>query len=394
MFVLIKNGNVFTPQAVGKKDILVCAGKIVQIADQIEAPAGLPAEVIDASGMSVTPGIVDAHIHMLGAGGGDGPDTRSSLVHLSVIARAGVTTAVGTLGLDTMGYGPRELYIRARALEREGLSTYILTGSYALPSVTITGSVPTDIVFVDKVIGLKMAMREVLSKSPDEELFKQVIVEVMRAGRWSAKAGVVVAHQGDVPGSLGWVCGAMEELMIPRKHFVATHINRSPAVLNDAIDCAKRGMILDLTGNIPMPETVAASKALRLMMEAGVPMENITFSSDSGAYYNVAGKDVVLPVNVCIKELRLMVKNEGISLSDALTPLTVNPARLYGLSGAKGRLETGLDADILLLDGELNVDTVLAKGKVLVKARKPVVRGRLEEAYYEKLTMSGENYEN
>jgi beta-aspartyl-dipeptidase (metallo-type) len=344
--------------------------------------------------MSVTPGIVDAHIHMLGAGGGDGPDTRSSLVHFSVIARAGVTTAVGTLGLDTMGYGPRELYIRARALEREGLSTYILTGSYALPSVTITGSVPTDIVFIDKVIGLKIAMREVLSRSPDEELLKQVMVEVMRAGRWSAKAGVIVAHQGDIPGSLGWVCDAMEELMIPRRHFLATHINRSPAVLDDAIDCAKRGMMLDLTGNVPMPDAIAASRSFRLIMEAGVPLENITFSSDSGAYFNDGGKDVVLPVNVCVKELRLMVKNEGISLSDALAVLTVNPARLYGLNGAKGRLEVGLDADVLLLDGELNVDTVLAKGRVLVRAGKPAVRGRLEEAYYEKLTMSGENDEN
>ena len=134
MFLLIKNGNVFTPQALGKKDILLCAGKIVQIADELEAPAGCPTETIDATGMNVTPGIVDTHIHLLGAGGGGGPDTRSSIVHLSTLSRAGVTTAVGTLGLDTMGFSPRELYIRARALEHEGLSTYMLTGSYVLPA--------------------------------------------------------------------------------------------------------------------------------------------------------------------------------------------------------------------------------------------------------------------
>jgi beta-aspartyl-dipeptidase (metallo-type) len=321
----------------------------------------------------------------LGAGGGGGPDTRSSVVHFSTIARAGVTTAVGTLGLDTMGFQPRELYIRARALEREGLSTYILTGSYALPSVTITGTVPTDIVFIDKVIGLKIAMREVLCQNPAKEQLKQVLVEVMRAGRWSAKAGVVVAHQGDVPGSMSWVCDALEELMIPKRHFIATHINRSREVLEDAIECAKRGMILDLTGNIPKPEAIAASKALRMMLEAGVPLENITFSSDSGAYHNDDGKDVVLPVDVCAKELRLMVKEEGLSLSDALATLTINPARLYCLADRKGSLEAGKDADVLLLDDALNVDTVIANGSVLVRAGRPVVRGRLEEAYYSML---------
>ena len=382
MFLLIKNGNVFTPQAVGKKDVLVCAGKIIQIADKIEAPAGCPTEIIDASGMSVAPGIVDTHIHLLGAGGGGGPDTRSSVVHFSTMALAGVTTAVGTLGLDTMGFSPRELYIRARALEREGLSTYILTGSYAMPSVTITGTVPTDLVFIDKVIGLKIAMREVVANSPTREQLQAALIEVMRAGRWSAKAGVIVAHQGDVPGSLSWVCDMMDELLIPKKHFIATHINRTPEIFEDAIACAKRGMILDLTGNIPKPEAIAASKALRMLIDAGAPLENITFSSDSGAYHDDNGTDVVLPVDICIKELQLMVQKEGISLSDALAPLTSNAARLYSLDATKGSLDAGKDADVMLLDASLNVDTVIAKGKVLVKSGNAVVRGRLEESYY------------
>ena len=109
MFILIKNGNVHMPQAVGKKDVLLCAGKVVQIAEDIAAPVGCVTEVIDATGMIVAPGIVDTHIHLLGAGGGGGPETRSSIVHLSTMALAGVTTAVGTLGNDTMGFTPREM---------------------------------------------------------------------------------------------------------------------------------------------------------------------------------------------------------------------------------------------------------------------------------------------
>ena len=386
MFLLIKNGDVFAPHAVGKKDILTCAGKIVEIAEEIKAPDGCPTEVIDATGMSVTPGIIDSHIHLLGAGGGGGPETRSTVVPFSTIARAGVTTAIGMLGMEAMGFSPRELYIRARALEREGLSTYILTGSYALPSVTITGSVPTDIVLIDKVVGLKLAMREPANQSPSKEQLQQIMIEVMRAGRWSAKAGVVVAHQGSLPGSLDWVCTMMEEKMIPMRHFIATHINRSPEVLDDAIACGKRGMILDLTGTIPNePESIPASKAFRMMLEAGVPVENITLTSDAGPYLVMDGKDAILPVDVCAKELQLMVKKEKLTLSEALAPLTINPARIYSLDSTKGSLAPGKDADILLLDESLSVDTVIAKGNTLVKAGKPVIRGRMEELYYNML---------
>ena len=382
MFLLIKNGDIFTPHAIGKNDILTCAGKIIKIAKNIPEPDGYLTEVIDATGMSVTPGFIDSHMHLIGAGGSGGPESRSRCIPLSTIARAGVTTAIGMLGLDSVGFSPRDLYFRAQALEREGLSAFILTGSYALPSVTITGSVATDIVLIDKAVGLKIAMREAASESPSKEQLRQIIVEVMRAGRWSGKAGVVVAHQGDLVESLDWVCTMMEEQMIPMRHFVATHINRSPEVFEDAIACGKRGMILDLTGNIPYkPESIPASKAFRLMLEAGVPIENITFTSDAGPYLVVDGKDVILPVDICARELQLMVKKEKLSLSDALAPLTTNPARIYSLDSTKGSLEPGKDADILLLDDNLNVDIVVAKGKTLVKAGKPVVRDRMEELH-------------
>jgi imidazolonepropionase-like amidohydrolase len=51
------------------------------------------------------------------------------------------------------------------------------------------------------------------------------------------------------------------------------------------------------------------------------------------------------------------------------------------LDRTKGSVEVGKDADVMLLDKKLGVDTVFAKGKPLVMAGQPVVRGRLEEAY-------------
>ncbi|MBQ8406526.1 MAG: amidohydrolase family protein, partial [Clostridia bacterium] len=58
--MIIKNGSVVLENSVEKKDILVENGKIVKIADNIDA-AG---EVIDATGLHVFPGLIDMHVHL------------------------------------------------------------------------------------------------------------------------------------------------------------------------------------------------------------------------------------------------------------------------------------------------------------------------------------------
>ena len=80
-----------------------------------------------------------------------------------------------------------------------------------------------------------------------------------------------------------------------------------------------------------------------------------------------------------------MVKEQDIPLETAITTLTRNPARVYGISEKKGTLEADKDADVVLLDGEYKVDTVIARGKKLVEGGCPVVRGMLEEHLLEAL---------
>jgi imidazolonepropionase-like amidohydrolase len=62
--VLIKNGTVLTITKgnLESTDVLVTNGKIVQIAKGIAAPAGT--RLIDATGLYVMPGIIDAHSHI------------------------------------------------------------------------------------------------------------------------------------------------------------------------------------------------------------------------------------------------------------------------------------------------------------------------------------------
>jgi N-acetylglucosamine-6-phosphate deacetylase len=52
----------------------------------------------------------------------------------------------------------------------------------------------------------------------------------------------------------------------------------------------------------------------------------------------------------------------GIPLADAVRMLTLNPATLLGIEFKKGALRTGADADIVLLDEELQLANVWVRG--------------------------------
>jgi N-acetylglucosamine-6-phosphate deacetylase len=55
----------------------------------------------------------------------------------------------------------------------------------------------------------------------------------------------------------------------------------------------------------------------------------------------------------------------GIPLADAVRMLTLNPATLLGIEFKKGALRTGADADIVLLNGGLEIERVWARGTVV-----------------------------
>ena len=83
-------------------------------------------------------------------------------------------------------------------------------------------------------------------------------------------------------------------------------------------------------------------------------------------------------VSSLFNEVRDAVLEEGISLELALQVITLNPANVLKLAN-KGRIQEGTDADIVLLDKEtLEIDSVIAKGKVMVKNKVPIVKGTFE----------------
>ena len=118
MAILIRNAYVFAPKELGVTDVLIVGEKILAVAPNLSA--SLPGlSIIDATGFILAPGFVDAHVHVLGGGGVNGPDTRAPAISAGELIRAGITTVVGVLGADVMTRKLPDLLAKVRELNED-----------------------------------------------------------------------------------------------------------------------------------------------------------------------------------------------------------------------------------------------------------------------------------
>ncbi|MCI8637903.1 MAG: hypothetical protein HFG41_01850 [Coprococcus sp.] len=72
----------------------------------------------------------------------------------------------------------------------------MLTGSYRVPSMTLTGSVMRDIVLIGKIIGVKVAYSDHRCSVPMVEELARLFSEARVGGMMGGKSGITVVHMG------------------------------------------------------------------------------------------------------------------------------------------------------------------------------------------------------
>lgn len=380
MLKLIKNIAVYAPESLGTMDILIANESIVAMEKNLDAFSP-HAEVFDFSNHIATPGFIDQHIHITGAGGKDGYASMTPEVQLSELIACGTTTVVGLLGTDGSVRSIRALYAKAKALEQEGISAFMFTGYYGLDTVTITDSLQGDMIYIDKVLGCKIAISDTRSSYPSALELARKLRDVRVAGGIANKKGILHVHLGNLNSKMDVLFQLVQDYEFPIQSISPTHVGRTKELFDQAIEFAKLGGIIDIT--------TGASKytephlSVLYALENGVSIDHMTFSSDGHAgltKFNAAGAPIGVrkaPFDQNLFEVIKLIQTGMVPIEDALKLVTTNPAKNLGLA-KKGRLAIGSDADICIFDKNFDLLDVFARGQHMMHQQKVLVKGTFE----------------
>ncbi|MDU2063625.1 MAG: beta-aspartyl-peptidase [Sporomusaceae bacterium] len=388
-FTLLQGARIFSPQELGTQDLLLAGEKVAAIGQNLDFLPEKYCRRIDATGKWLVPGLIDGHIHLIGGGGEGGYHTRTPEVVLSDLTRAGITTVVGCLGTDGTMRHMSSLLAKVRALEIEGLSAYLYTGAYEVPGPTLTGSVRSDLLFIDKVLGAgEVAISDHRSSQPTVTELLKLVAEARNGGLLSGKAGIVHCHIGDGHEALKPLFAIIKGGEIPITQLVPTHVNRNPYLLQEAFRWGRLGGVIDMTSGVYPSEgcweALRASQAIMRALAAKVPLDRITMSSDGNGslpVFDEAGAPVSLAVatpQTLWEEIRDLWQNEGLPLAMALAVATSNIAKVLKLWPQKGEIQVGSDADFLVVTPDLTIEQVWARGQQMIAQGEILQRGTFE----------------
>ena len=384
--ILIKGAEIYSPDYLGKKDVLIGGTSILAIEDEISLPKNLAIEEINAEGLKMIPGLIDAHVHIAGAGGEGGPSTRTPELQLSMLLEAGVTTVIGCLGTDGFARDLTSVLMKVKSLRKEGVSAWMYTGSYQVPTPTILGDVGKDIAMIDEVIGIgEIALSDHRSSTPTTEELIRLVAHARVGGMLGGKAGIANIHMGDAKNPFQPIHDAVAKSELNYKQFFPTHCNRNDYIFEDAKEYGKKGFVDLTTSSYPyFPEyEIKPSKAVKELIKAGVPLEHITFTSDACGSLpdfdengNLVKLEMGLP-KANFTELMDLIQEEKMPLEQALKVVTSNVADILKLK-KKGRIKVGNDADLIVLNSNNEIHHLIAMGNVMIKDTKMIKKGAYE----------------
>ena len=338
---LIKNIHIYAPEDLGIQDVLLSDSKIEKIEKNINL--SFPIETIDGTGCILTPGLIDRHVHITGGGGEAGFVSRARPIEAQEILEAGITTVVGLLGTDGYTRNVKELFAKAKELTQKGIHTYILTGSYAYPSTTLTNTIEDDLIFIDTILGVKLALRDHRSSHVTQDEFIRLASKIRTASLIAGKQPNLTIHMGDEKNALTPIFDALKKVDVPISLFQPTHVTRNPYLFEQAKRFAEMGGTIDITCN-------GDGHTLKYLQQIQ-DTSKVTISSDaqgSWSTYNEDGsvKEIGITPISNLKNEFIHLKNE-LGYEKTLPFFTTNVADVLGLK-SKGQIKEKMDCDLII----------------------------------------------
>lgn len=217
----------------------------------------------------------------------------------------------------------------------------------------------------------------------------KLAAEARVGGLLGGKPGIVHLHVGDGIRGLSPLFEIVKNTEIPITQFVPTHINRIGHLFEQGLKFIEMGGVIDLTSDIkPDAHTKTAltpKEAIKKIVENKLPIEKVTMSSDSNGSIPVFDENkrlvkvMVGSAQTLYRDLREVIVEGILPIEQAIKIITENVAKVLNLYPNKGCIKEKSDGDIVVLDSNLNIHSVIAKGVFMIKDKKIVKKSMFEE---------------
>lgn len=376
--ILLKNGKVLTMTGVNYDagDVLVADGKIRAVGAGLCAPEG--AQVIDCTGRTVMPGMIDAHCHIGLSEDGtmyEGEDSNEAVNPVTPHVRA----------ID--GINPADVAIREARLG--GVTTVCVGPGNSnvfggVMSVFKTRGSRIDDMLIKETFAIKAALGE----GPKETYAPKKVMPMTRMGI----AGLMREHlvkartylDKKASGRLDKIDLRYEALgrVLEREIPLVVHANRMDDIYTAlrikrefAIDlvltqASDAYLMADAIREAGVPVVLASVLTGRLSVEmARMSHRAPVVLEQAGATYCISTDAPPVPIQFLPTSAASAVR-EGLDPEAALRAVTITPARVLGIDERVGSLEPGKDADIVVYGGSpfnlmSRIELVMMDGEIV-----------------------------